>query len=262
MFLRRNRRRKNGESYEYWTLVESVRTSRGPRQRIVATIGKWPGLDESTRVGWEHIADILDGKARQEDFLKPAQPDPPQWAAVDVKEVQVERLCHFGEVYLGLALWRRLDLDRFFNDAMKPGREQIPWSTMACILVLARLKARIEAPTRTLRHRDPANRRIGRMFQGFSRAAHLYDVEISEIADPDHKSGKRLSLDISVREDLRQWVEQSDGCYLLRTNIQDMPTQFLWKTYIDLTEVEDCFSISKYGVTPNLPLWPGAGPGP
>ena len=58
--------------------------------------------------------------------------------------------------------------------------------------------------SRALRHRDRANRRIGRMFQRFSRAAHLYDVEISEIADPDHKSGKRLSIDISVREDLRQ----------------------------------------------------------
>ena len=77
MFLRRNRRNKNGESYDYWTLVESVRTSRGPRQRIVATIGKRPGLDEEARVGWEHVADILDGKARQEDFLKPRAPDPP-----------------------------------------------------------------------------------------------------------------------------------------------------------------------------------------
>lgn len=78
MFLRRNRRKKNGESYDYWTLVESVRTARGPRQRTVATIGKLPGLDREARVGWEHIADILDGKARQEDFLQPAAPDPPE----------------------------------------------------------------------------------------------------------------------------------------------------------------------------------------
>jgi len=64
MFLRRNRKKHKGEDYDYWTLVESVRTSGGPRQRVVASIGKLPGLDEEIRVGWEHIGDILDGKAR------------------------------------------------------------------------------------------------------------------------------------------------------------------------------------------------------
>jgi hypothetical protein len=74
-------------------------------------------------------------------FSSRPNPDPPQWATVDVKGMQVERLRRFGDVYLGLALWRRLDLDRFFDDAMKPGCEEIPWSTMACILVLARFCA-------------------------------------------------------------------------------------------------------------------------
>ena len=87
--------------------MESVRTSRGPRQRTVATLGKLPGLDNEARVGWEHIAGILNGKARQRDFLEPAQSDPPQWATVDLGAMRVERLRRFGEVYLGLALWRR-----------------------------------------------------------------------------------------------------------------------------------------------------------
>ena len=47
MFLRRHTRTKNDQTYAYWTLVESLRTVDGPRQRIVATIGKLPGLDES-----------------------------------------------------------------------------------------------------------------------------------------------------------------------------------------------------------------------
>lgn len=45
MYLRRRCRKKNGEEYESWALVETIRTSRGPRQRTVATIGKLPGLD-------------------------------------------------------------------------------------------------------------------------------------------------------------------------------------------------------------------------
>ena len=122
-------------------MAQSVRTSRAPPQRTVATLGKLPGLDDQARVGWEHIAGILDGKARQRDFLEPAQSAPPQWATVDLGAMRVERLRRFGEVYLGLALWRRLDLDRFLNEAMEPGREQIPWSTMACILTLARFCA-------------------------------------------------------------------------------------------------------------------------
>jgi hypothetical protein len=40
MFLRRHREEKSGETYEYWTLVESVRTASGPRQQSVATLGK------------------------------------------------------------------------------------------------------------------------------------------------------------------------------------------------------------------------------
>jgi len=61
MFLRRNRRTVNGECYEYWTLVKTVRTAQGPRQEIVATLGKTPGLKSRTRHGWEAVGDLLEG---------------------------------------------------------------------------------------------------------------------------------------------------------------------------------------------------------
>jgi len=137
MYLRRNRKLHAGERYEYWTLVESIRTSRGPRQRVVATIGKLPGLDEEVRVGWEHIEDVLEGRVHQRDLLQ-KQPDPPQWATIDLSRVRVERLRSFGDVFLGLALWRRLKLDQFFDQAMEQCRAEIPWSAVACILALAR----------------------------------------------------------------------------------------------------------------------------
>jgi transposase len=140
MYLKRSCRRKKGETYESWSLVESVRTSRGPRQRVVATLGKLPGLDDEARVGWERIGDILDGKARCADFLN-APSETPEWARVDIKGLRVERLRSFGDVFLGLALWRRLKLDAYFAEAMEPGREEIPWATMASILTLARFCA-------------------------------------------------------------------------------------------------------------------------
>ncbi|MFH1777007.1 MAG: hypothetical protein ABH952_05550 [Candidatus Omnitrophota bacterium] len=47
--------------YEYWTLVESIRTARGPRQRIVVNIGKLPGMDKEERTGWEEVRRIVRG---------------------------------------------------------------------------------------------------------------------------------------------------------------------------------------------------------
>jgi transposase len=142
MYLKKSVRRKGGERYESWALVESVRTQRGPRQRTVATLGKVPGLDEEERVGWEEIGRILDGKPRREtDLFRPAEPEPPEWARVDLARVRVERLRHFGDVYLGLALWRRLGLHLFFDAVMEEGREEIGWSLVACVLALGRFCA-------------------------------------------------------------------------------------------------------------------------
>jgi hypothetical protein len=120
--------------------MKSVRTARGPRHRPVAYLGKLPGLDPGERAGWEHIGQILDGKLKPADFLD-APADPPAWATVNTRGVRVERLRRFGDVYLALALWRRLKLDAFFNEAMEAGREEIPWAAVACILTLGRFCA-------------------------------------------------------------------------------------------------------------------------
>jgi len=39
MYLRRCYRKKDGKRHGYWALVESYRSSRGPRQRVVAYLG-------------------------------------------------------------------------------------------------------------------------------------------------------------------------------------------------------------------------------
>ena len=141
MYLRRHDKKADGEHYGYWSLVESVRTVRGPRQRIVATIGKLPGLDEEERIGWEEIGRILDGKPLPQPDLFERCEDPPSWATINVSKVSVERLRHFGDVYLGLLLWNKLGFAEFCKEHMTEGREEIPWSLMASILVLARFCA-------------------------------------------------------------------------------------------------------------------------
>ena len=141
MFLRRNRRTVNGECYEYWTLVKTVRTAKGPRQEIVAVLGKEPGLESRTRQGWEQVADLLEGRTPavqgQLGQQLPKTPQP-QWAQVDLSGVRVERVREFGQVYLGLALWRRLGLHTLLQEIIEPGQEEVPWALTACILSLAR----------------------------------------------------------------------------------------------------------------------------
>ncbi len=141
MYLRRHRKKVAGEEYGYWSLVESTRTARGPRQRIVATIGKLPDYDREEQIGWEEIGRILDGKPRPEPELFKKIEAPPLWAKVNLNRVSVERLRHFGDVYLALLLWSKLGFAGFCKDHIPAGREEIPWAVMVCILVMARFCA-------------------------------------------------------------------------------------------------------------------------
>lgn len=144
MYLRRNRRTADGHTYEYWTLVESVRTTRGPRQHTVATLGKLPGLDPQVERGWADIDALLSGQpvgATQLPLPGVAAretPPAPCWREVDVRGVSVERVREFGEVYLALALWRRLGLDTALRAVIAVGDEEVPWETVACVLTIAR----------------------------------------------------------------------------------------------------------------------------
>jgi hypothetical protein len=121
MYLRRNKK-KGGETYEYWSLVESVRSARGPRQRTVATIGKLPGLDREERIGWEEIRRIVTGAPREPELFE-TEEEPPSWATIDIRRVSVERLRHFGDVYLGLLIWNKLGFADFCTRHMTEGKE-------------------------------------------------------------------------------------------------------------------------------------------
>ena len=141
MYLRRHTKKSGGVTYETWTLVEKLQTIRGPRQRIVATLGKLPEFDALEKVGWEEVVRILSGKPKPTLSLFEKAPEAPEWATVNLRGVQVERLRHFGDVYLGLVLWHRLGLMEFCTEQIPEGREEIPWSVMAAVLTLARFCA-------------------------------------------------------------------------------------------------------------------------
>ena len=145
MFLRRFQRRKNGQPHAYWALVESYRTARGSRQRIVSYLGE---LKESEQSGWAQLSAQLGrpgGEARQRSLFDPPVRDDDDAAAiatqpalVDLKGVRLERLRDFGDVWMAWGLWRLLGLDELLAGEMPAGREQVPWPLVAAILVVAR----------------------------------------------------------------------------------------------------------------------------
>ena len=141
MYLRRHRSGSGEQVYEYWTLVKSVRTACGPRQEIVATLGKLPGLDQQVRASWEEVEALLDGQSsrkQQLSFGESSVAEKPLWREVNVGEVRVERTREFGEVYLGLALWRRLHLHTLLGELIGWGKEEVPWELTASVLTVAR----------------------------------------------------------------------------------------------------------------------------
>ncbi len=139
MFLRRCNRRKNGKQHTYWALVESYRTARGSRQRVVAHLGE---LKANEQNGWAQLAQRLNGKSRppRSLFDPPHYDDPGDDEPVEVnlKGVRLERLRDFGDVWLALGLWRLLGLDSLLSEVMTEGREEVSWPMMAAILTIAR----------------------------------------------------------------------------------------------------------------------------
>ena len=132
MYVRRCYRRKDGKRHAYWALVESYRTARGPRQRVVAYLGE---LDEQGRLGVEQAA-------QPEPWAQPdlfERESVAAWVEVDLRGVRVERSRPFGGGWLGLMLLRQLGLSELLEEILPPGREEVPWSAMVLVLVLGRL---------------------------------------------------------------------------------------------------------------------------
>lgn len=133
MYLRKCSKSVAGSTYVYWQLVESWRTERGPRQRVVAYLGD---LDEPLRLG---IADAARGSRGERQGSLAADAVAPDWVTVDLARLRVERVRDFGAYWLGLQVMDELGLRGFLATVMEQGREEISWSVMVLVLVLMRL---------------------------------------------------------------------------------------------------------------------------
>ncbi len=151
MYIRQYFKQEHGRRTAYWALVECHRTAAGPRQRVVAWLGK---LDEAGRLGVKRAAEdarrdstsvATDNDTQPlnrqqrfefEDEIASAEP---RWVEVNAGGVRVENLKQFGGPWLALHLLRTLQLDSFLEKAIPEGREQVPWDVSSLILIIARL---------------------------------------------------------------------------------------------------------------------------
>jgi transposase len=143
MFLRQHGRNKDGKDHTYWSLVETVRTPDGPRQKTICYLGE---LNSSAQARWLKTVEVFNdqGDAQQLKLFPShvAPPDDdPQVARVLLSKVRLERTRTFGACFLGLNLWKRLELDRFFGQAVDREPADVPWSRVAALLAINRLCA-------------------------------------------------------------------------------------------------------------------------
>jgi transposase len=104
-------------------------------------------------------------------------------------------------------------------------------------------KMQQSAATGHLKDTSPAHRRLGRLQQRYWRAAGAFDVKIAPIDPPAGKA--KITISYNRNTPWSDWAAVSEGCYLLRTNLTDVDPQTLWKRYIQLTEAEWAFRITK-----------------
>jgi len=143
MFLRPNHRDKDGKDHTYWSLVETVRTPDGPRQRTLCYLGE---LNDSAQARWLKVIDVFNDQGERRQLkLFPSDVELPETdagvARVRVSRVRFERVRQFGTCCLGLELWKRLELDRFWESLLDGEAADVPWSRVAALLAINRLCA-------------------------------------------------------------------------------------------------------------------------
>jgi transposase len=135
VYLRHSTVRKCGKTHVYWRLVRSVRRNGKVIQETVAQLGE---LDAKGRAKAKALARQITGRGDQFELFEDSE-SAEATAPVRLDRVRVERGRSFGDVWLGWRLWQALQLDEWCEEYLPRGREQVPWSTMAAVLVIARL---------------------------------------------------------------------------------------------------------------------------
>jgi transposase len=144
MYLRCNRRIKDGKEHRYWNIVESKRCAGGKVvQRQVLYLGE---INDSQHQAWWRVIEAFDEQSQQRTQLAlfPAEKELPEYSEGYGVRVRLEamELCRprqFGACWLACHLYEQLALDQFWKDRLPDSREGTCWQHVLQTLVCYRL---------------------------------------------------------------------------------------------------------------------------
>ena len=140
MYLRCNRRIKDGKEHRYWNIVESKRCAGGKVvQRQVLYLGE---INDSQRESWCRVIEAFDEQSQQRTQLAlfPAEKELPEYTEgygvqVRLEAMELHRPRQFGACWLACHLYEQLALDQFWKDRLPDSREGTCWQHILQTLV-------------------------------------------------------------------------------------------------------------------------------
>jgi len=144
MFLRFNRRFKDGKEHRYWNIVENKRCAGGKVvQRQVLYLGE---INDGQREAWCQLIEAFDegSRRRRQLALFPADREVPASAdgygvQVRLAAMELHRPRQWGACFLACQLYEQLDLDRFWSARLPDSRKGTKWRHILQTLVCYRL---------------------------------------------------------------------------------------------------------------------------
>lgn len=145
MFLKPNRRFKDGKAHIYYTLNESTRISK--RRTVQRTILHLGELTTGQHHRWRHTIDVINERndtqqmelLTEEEHQRRGGPVDPDVVAIRLSTLQVKNCREFGSCWIGVKLWCLLELDRFWEELLGELRGEVPWEKVAELLAVNRL---------------------------------------------------------------------------------------------------------------------------
>lgn len=144
MYLRCNRRFKDGKEHCYWNIVESKRCGGGKVvQRQVLYLGE---INGSQREAWCRVIEAFDEQTQQRTQLAlfPAEAELPEYARgygiqVRLEGMELHRPRQWGACWLACHLYEALELDQFWAARLPDSREGTCWRHILQTLTCYRL---------------------------------------------------------------------------------------------------------------------------
>jgi transposase len=144
MFLRFNRRFKDGKEHRYWNIVENKRCAGGKIvQRQVLYLGE---INDSQFAAWHRQIEAFDEGSRRHRQLAlfPADREVPAGAdgygvQVRLDAMELHRPRQWGACFLACQLYEQLGLDRFWSARLRDSRQGKQWRLILQTLVCYRL---------------------------------------------------------------------------------------------------------------------------